>query len=200
LVEDADNVAPPADLDFSNLAANLTAGSAQHAAEIRSFEQAYDAELRGVVDASGDSIMEIVCKMAEDAGTSPPPRGSDRWLESQRLWKSAIYQAVKKETGKQNLRSMHVGASLHAVFRWDKGRKFTGNEIYDFQHAAAALAHCKAFFTDHPLQTTIVTNRKVALDQRYNCHVVSNVRDALAYLGALEAKQAASQTSAGEQA
>jgi hypothetical protein len=191
MVQQADKVSPPAGLDFADLAANLNAGSAQHASEIRSFEQAYDAELRGVVDACGDQIIGIVCKMAEDAGTSPPSRGSAKWLESQRLWKSAVYQSLKKESGKENLRSMHVDALLHAAFRWDKGRKFTGNDIYDFQHAAAALAHCGAFFTEHSLRTTIVTNRKVALDRLYGCHVVSNVSDAVAYLQALEARQAA---------
>jgi len=192
MVQQIGNARPPDGSDFVDLAANLNAGNVQHAAELRSFAQAYDAELRGVVDACGDRIMEIFCKMAEDTGASAPRRGSAEWLNSQRSLKSAIYQALKKGSGKQNLRSMHVAASLHAAFRWDKRRRFTGNDIYDFQHAAAALAHCRAFFTEHSLRATIVTNNNVALDRLYGCHIISNVSEAIAYLQALESGEVAS--------
>ena len=175
------SVMPCRPADFGELAGNLNEGIARHAAELRSFTQAYDAELRGVVDACGDMIMQIVSDAAERAIGSSPPHGSDEWVKSQGRWKSAIFQTLKKGSTKEQLRSMHIGASLHAAFRWDKARRFEGNDIYDFQHASAALAHCRAFFTEHSLRSVIMANH-VALDRLYDCRVISNVREAVEHL------------------
>jgi hypothetical protein len=178
---------PPEGVEFTELAGNLNDGTAQHADELRSFAQAYAAELRGVVDACGDMLMEIVTDvMAREAG-SPPPRGSAEWLNLQATWKSVVFEALKKGSAKQQLRSMHIGACLHAAFRWNKARRFTANDIYDFQHAAAALAHCRGFFTEHSLRT-IVTANHVALDKLYDCRVVSEVAEAVEFLRGMDAK------------
>jgi hypothetical protein len=86
---------------------------------------------------------------------------------------------------------MHIHASLHAAFRWDKARRFTSNDLYDFEHASAALAHCQAFFTEHALRSTI-TARNVVLDELFQCRVVSEIPDAIAVLKAIGASKPSS--------
>lgn len=80
----------------------------------------------------------------------------------------------------------HIHASLHAAFRWDKARRFTSNDLYDFEHASAALAHCRAFFTEGALRATI-SARNVELDKLFGCQVVSEIPDAIDVLKAFEA-------------
>jgi hypothetical protein len=173
--------------DFVGLAAKLNDGAAQHAVELRGFAQAYAAELSGTVDACGDMIMEIVSDITEKETGASRPRGSAEWAEAQRMWKNLIYLALKKGPTRQQLRSMHVGAVLHAAFRWDKSRRLTGNDIYDIQHASAALAHCHAFFTERAL-CSMVTSNHVALDKLYDCRVVAEASEAVEYLIAANAK------------
>jgi hypothetical protein len=178
----------PSEIDhFAGLAARLNDGATQHAAALRSFAQAYADELSGTVDACGDMIMEIVSDMAEKAAVTSPPPGSAEWKDAQRKWKNLIFLALKKGPTRQQLRSMHIAAALHAAFRWDKPRRLTGNDIYDFQHASAALAHCRAFFTEHALRSMITSNH-VAMDKLYDCHVVAELSEAIAYLKALKAE------------
>jgi hypothetical protein len=172
---------------FAGLAARLNDGASQHAAGLRSFAQAYIDELSGTIDACGDMIMEIVSDIAEKAAVTSPPAGSVEWKDAQRKWKNLIFLALKKGPTRQQLRSMHIAAALHAAFRWDKPRRLTGNDIYDFQHASAALAHCHAFFTEHALCSMITANH-VALDRLYDCHVVTEVPGAIEYLKAVKGK------------
>ena len=51
-------------------------------------------------------------------------------------------------------------------------------------NATAALAYCDAFFTEKSLRT-IVTQKHIALDRLYGCHVVASVDDAIAYTSGL---------------
>jgi hypothetical protein len=189
VVELIGDTMPPASVDFAELAAKLNVGAAQHAAELRSFAQAYTAELRGVVDVCGNMIMQIVSDIAEKETGSSQPSGSVEWAEMQKIWKNLIFLALKKEPTRQQLRSMHIAAALHAAFRWDKARRFSGNDFYDFQHASAALAHCEAFFTEHSLHSMVTANH-LALDKSYNCRVVSEVPEAVEYLTAAKTKPA----------
>jgi hypothetical protein len=43
---------------------------------------------------------------------------------------------------------------LHDRVRWDSNTNFTANDIYDFEHAAAAVAYCDDFFTEDFLTQT----------------------------------------------
>jgi hypothetical protein len=63
-----------------------------------------------------------------------------------------------------------VPAVIHAAIR-AANRAVKPNDIYDFRHAAA-LPHCRAFFTDGSLRTLICSGH-TALDREYACAVVS---------------------------
>lgn len=176
---------PPHGLDFDTSGVNQ--GVIENADQIRSFSQAYAAELGGVVELGADMAMEVMGDLfRKKTGEPPAERGSQAWQKFWNHWANLLLVALKKRTQvKQQLRTMHIHASLHAAFRWDKARRFTSNDFYDFEHASAALAHCQAFFTEHPLLAT-VTARHVALDELFQCRVVSEIADAVAVLKAIE--------------
>lgn len=167
--------------DLSDIAAMLNDGIAAHADELRSFQQAYAAEVRGIVDLVGGKAVDIMLTMARDDGVvvaSPTPK-ERRISEGQ--FKNLFAIALERNRARDALRTMHIMASFHASVRWNKGRKFRGNDLLDFHHAAAALAYCDAFFTERSLHTT-VTQKPLTLDRLYNCHVASDAREAAAYL------------------
>jgi hypothetical protein len=177
---------PPDGLDFDT--SGINQGVIQNADQIKSFAQAYTAELGGAVELGADMAMEVMGDLnRKKTGQEPAERGSQAWQKFWNQWANLLLAALKKRSQvRQQLRTMHIHASLHAAFRWDKARRFTSNDLYDFEHASAALAHCQAFFTEHPLLATI-TARHVALDELFQCRVVSEIPDAIAALKAIEA-------------
>ena len=96
-------------------------------------------------------------------------------------FKNLFATSLERDRSRDTLRTMHIMASLHASLRWNKGRKFRGNDLFDFNHAAAALAYCDAFFTERSLRT-MVTQEHIALDKLYGCHVATEIDEAIAYL------------------
>ena len=174
---------PPEARSFSDLAVALNAGNAVHAEEVRSFARAYVAESRGVASVFAELAMDILQDLSLKHDEAVLVRGSDGWLRQQKMCENLLFQILQKEQ-RTKLPSMHVHACLHAAYRWDKSQKFEANDFYDFQHASAALAFCRAFFTDHSLRATIVANH-VALDRLYKCDVIAGTANAIDYLGAI---------------
>jgi hypothetical protein len=189
MIETLGSSSPPGSLDFDT--AELNRGIAENADQIRSFAQAYAAELRGAVELGADMAMDVMAeRFRKKSGNAPPEAGSAEWQKFWMQWANLLFAALKKnDEARQQLRTLHIHASLHAAFRWDKARRFTSNDLYDFEHASAALAHCGAFFTEHALCSTI-TAGNVALDAMFQCRVVSKAADAVAVLKAIEVRTA----------
>jgi hypothetical protein len=166
---------------LGDLAAKLNAGSAQHAEDIRSFAQAYRAELRGAVSIFAETAMNIGREISAKRGEPMPPPGSDEWTMQKRMWANLLFGVLKKDSERIKLPSIHVHACLHAAFRWNKTRQFVANDFYDFFHASAALACCQSFFTERSLHA-VITAKHVALDKLYNCRVIADMCEAIAYL------------------
>jgi len=167
--------------DMSDIATMLNAGVAANADELRSFEQAYSAEVRGIIDLAGGTAIDIVAFMALESGVASgePSPEQRRTIENQ--FKNLFAIALERDRAQDALRTMHILASLHASLRWNKRRKFRGNDLFDFNHAAAALAYCDAFFTERSLRT-MVTQQHIALDKLYGCHVAAEIDEATAYV------------------
>ena len=176
----------PAGLDFDT--ARLNQSMIQNADQLKSFAQAYAAELGGVAELGADIAMDVMDELfRKRTGGEPAEHGTQEWQKFRNQWVNLLLVALKRRSKvKQQLRTMHIHASLHAAFRWDKARRFTSNDLYDFEHASAALAHCQAFFTEDGLQSTIAA-RHVALDKLFRCRVASEIPEAVAVLKAIEA-------------
>jgi hypothetical protein len=173
------------DNDCSAIAANLNAGIAAHTHEVRSFASVYSSEVRGVADLVGPIAVDVMIDMARDQGIELESPSREQRQESERQYRNLMALALERNRARQTLRTMHILASLHASLRWNKGQKLDGNDIFDFNHAAAALAYCDAFFTEKPLRT-MVTQSHVALDTLYGCRVLDKVEDAIAWLRTLQ--------------
>jgi len=170
---------------FDALAAKLNAANLLHATELRSFEQTYGLELSGVLELYADTAADVLNRMAQDQIGESASRGSSRWQELERNCRSLLMAAFKKDITKNALSTIHVKTCLHASVRWDKKRQFKANDFLDFQHAAAALGYCDAFFTERSL-CAMIQRPDIALDKRYKCHVGSTMAEALAFAKALD--------------
>jgi len=171
--------------DLSNIATTLNMGIAAHANELRSFKQSYAAEARGIVDLVGNTTIDVMMSMARDRGITLAQPTPEERRKSENGFKNLLAFALEHEKAHETLRTMHILASLHASLRWNKGRKFKGNDLFDFHHAAAALAYCDAFFTEKSLGT-MVTQSNLSLSKLYNCHVVADVEEAINWLLSLD--------------
>jgi hypothetical protein len=178
---------PPEATDYGEVATRLNLMKVLHPRKGRSFVQTYVTELEGQIGDLGDAVMDIACELPAKSGGRSPPRGSPEWADMRKIWNGILFDALKKKgPARQQLRSLHINTSLRAAFLWDERRRFESNDIYDLEHAVAALAHCRAFFTEHSLRTT-VTAKHVALDKLYGCAVMSEVSEAMDYLRGLKA-------------
>lgn len=176
---------PPGGLDLT--VSDLNEDVRLNADQIKSFTQAYDAEIGGVVELGADMAMDVMGDIfRKRTGEEPPAAKSAQWQTFWNQWANLLFVALKKRPQvRQQLRTLHIQAALHAAFRWDKARRFTSNDLYDFEHASAALAYCRAFFTEDGLHSTI-SARHVALDELFQCRVASEIAGAIEVLKQIE--------------
>jgi hypothetical protein len=176
---------PEAGSNFDTIADELNNNNTLHSASIRSFAQAYAAEVRGLVDLHAEAILTTIEQMARKRGIPVSYKDEYERLESIKPFVNLLVHGLKRAHSSKNvrdiLRTIHIHACLHAGIRWDKKRKLEANDLLDFHHAAAALAYCDAFFTEGPLQT-LITQSHLALDKLYDCRVITSHEEALDYV------------------
>jgi hypothetical protein len=166
---------------FERLATHLNAANQHHASELRSFDQTYSLELSGVIELYAERAAEVFNRMAQSQVGESAPKGSSQWAELERNCGNLLTAAFKKDATKDALRTIHIQTCLHASVRWDKKRQFKANDFFDFQHAAAAVGYCDAFFTERSL-CAMIKRPDIALDKRYDCHVGVTLSEALAFV------------------
>ncbi len=171
----------PDSMRFDTLAQRLNELNAQHTAELRSFVQTYETEVHGILDVFMDVAIDIVSQMVYEEHGERPPLSPEQRKEEGRQLHNLLFAALKMETTKSVLPSLHIPASLHAAVRWNKQQRLKANDFLDFRHAVTALGYCDASFTERSLRS-LVTASHVALDQMYGCHVVASSGDAVACL------------------
>jgi len=178
LINTVGDQAPPTD-GFDRLSKETNRLNAMHQHELRSFEQAYDTELRGAVQIAGEIAADIIKELAEkDEGRKLTFSHAERAC-SVNMCQNLIYRAFKNPTNKDTLRSVHVGASIHAGMRWDKFRNFKPNDYYDFAHATAALSYCDVFLTDGPLHHLVT---QLELEAVNECKTISDRQAAVEHI------------------
>lgn len=97
---------------------------AEHAHELRSFKQAYQAEVAGIVDEVGAVALDVVRSLARECEQRLSVMNNKEEKEATNRWKNLIYQVLVKDKAREALPALHIRASLYASLRWDKGRKF----------------------------------------------------------------------------
>ncbi len=173
---------PPPEENLSQLIDDLNDGIAGNVQHLRSFAQAYKMEVRGLSSLVGGMALDAVALFArrEDImiGRS---KGND--LTPAKQYEDLIAAGLMQGTARKTLGTMNVLATLHASLRWNKGRKIKSNDLPDFDHAAAALVYCDAFFTERSL-ANMITQRHVALDLFYDCFVTDDPDQAVSWTSA----------------
>lgn len=94
-----------------------------------------------------------------------------------------FYKKIMKKEVAIALRTLYIGALCHAAVRWDQRRKLTGNDLFDFHHAEAAIAYCDVFLTEKPLET-LLKQSHMKLTNDFSCLVISSLAEAAIWAGA----------------
>jgi hypothetical protein len=167
----------PPPIDYELVAARLNEGNALHADSIKSFAQAYRAEICGSLSLAAPIAARVMEHLASQAlGGKVDPSQEERESSERRLYNFLCAAIAKKEVALA-LRTLHIGALCHAAVRWDHQRKLTGNDLYDFHHAEAAVAYCDVFLTENPLRTLLLQGHlKIAQD--FPCRIISSKAEA----------------------
>lgn len=156
----------------------VNAGNQAHSHEIRSYKQAYAAEVRGVFDVSLDNLPDLIVDIAAKKGTPIQAPNRRQIIETRAHYRELFSRALEQGKERERLRTAHIYASLHASLRWDKSRKYKANDIFDFHHAVAALAYCRVFLTEKSIKA-IVEQKNLGLPALYGCRVAANLDDAI---------------------
>ena len=141
--------------DETSFASRMNERIAEHAEELISFKQAYDAEVRGVVDDVGDITLDVVRSILRDCRLGLAEMDYEQQRDARNRWKNLIYLILVKNKARHFLPTLHIRASLYASLRWNKGRRFRPSDLWDFSHAEVGLGYCSAFFTDKSLHNMI---------------------------------------------
>ena len=151
---------------------------ARHSDDLRSFSQAYDAEVRGIVDQLGGIALDVIQTISREQGITPNERATNDQRARENRWKNLLHIALVRDKARKLLPTLNIHANLYASLRWDKKRKFKANDLWDLSHATSALGYCDAFFTEKSLHT-MVTQKHIQLDKIYNCRIESNIDKAI---------------------
>lgn len=113
----------------------------------------------------------------KEHGHAPQPE-EVRTTNPGKLFANVVYNAFRLQKAGNNLPTIEIEAGIHAQLIYDKTRRYKANDIYDINHAIAALPYCDYFFTEKNLREFVV-RKNMAYDAKYNCTVVSSIIDAV---------------------
>ena len=170
---------------LADTAEMLNALNAQHAPQGTRFKQVYEDEFVGgleLVAQAGTQVLEELEQQLREVARQPSAEERQHAeRETFGLLRAAFDQ--RRDVVVKALPTVHIGALCQAAVRWDQKRKLTGNDLFDFHHAQAALPYCDVFLTEKPLHTLLGQKHVDALGQ-YPCRVISSTQEAADFLGA----------------
>lgn len=162
---------------FADIANRLNRDNTAHAPLMKSFAQVYRDEINGVLELAAPIAADVLHDMALKAlGPAIQPSADERGMTSRQCL-GLLRAAVRKPAGRRALRTLHVGALLHAALRWNRTQKLDANDMFDFHHAGAALGYCDVLLTDGPMHTLLM-QRHLAIERDFPCRVMSSVEEA----------------------
>lgn len=162
----------------------LNEQAALHAHEIDGRASAVRIEVTGAASMIEGIAAREYRRIAEADGHRAEARDIPRSRAVGKRIAGMVAAALQQEANQRAFGSLYIGAMLHAAVRSEANRKVKPNDVFDFRHAAAALPHCRAFFTDGPLKK-LITSGHMRLDTLYDCTVVATPAEAIAFLGDL---------------
>ena len=162
-------------LDMSKRAAKLNEGKFAHSDEMKSLNNLFKMELKGalsvVIDIVNDYFKILAIKKPEILSLL----SSKLNINSPKDFCDKIEDDILKNKIGIYLPDIYINTCIHTLMRWDKARQFKANDIYDFEHARAALPYYQYFFTEGPLKH-ILSIKPYELSKKYNCIVENDIK------------------------
>jgi hypothetical protein len=182
-----DDEFPDQNAAFPDISGQLNTGKAESINEHKTFESMFLAEVAGGWDSFRSECSHVFRSFYQRATHSPAddPAVIDA---VGRALVSVIVQAFKHGKVGKHLPSTRVSAGLHAALRWDRGRKYMANDLFDFRHAEAAIAYCDLFFTERSL-CHLLKDRNLRLSDFSGCQVYFDPSDALRAVESISGRQ-----------
>ena len=173
--------------ESERISALLNEQEALHAHEINSHATAVRIEVAGAASMIEGIAAREFRRMARAAGRTDEAEDVAASRKVGKKVAGMIGKALQRGKHRRAFSSLYVPAVLHAAIRSETKRKLKPNDIFDFRHAAAALPHCRAFFTDGPLRK-LITSGHTKLDTLYGCSIAATPAEAIAELEKLTLK------------
>jgi len=163
---------------IEEMANDFNKGRARDQCEKKSFERIYAEEVGAMLDAMLAKGMINIRRFAELS-----PEQFSTTEGEVRDFVDKVKDMCRSRQWTTQFPSVHIFASIHAMFR-RADSQYEANDLWDCDHACAALPYCNAFFTEKKLGSTI-TQKPISLDTAYSCKVLWKESDILAFLETL---------------
>ena len=170
------NASPPKS-SYPGLASRLNRENAEHAPGMKSFAQVYRDEINGSLELAAPVACDVMQDMASKAARRPIAESEGERDVAFKLALAFLRAAMNKPVAKRALRTLHLGALLHAATRWNRTQKLDANDLFDFHHAEAALGYCDVFLTDGPMHS-LLTQKHLEIERDFPCRIISSVESA----------------------
>jgi hypothetical protein len=157
-----------------------TQNAVRHRFTFRTFKEVYAIELNGIADLHEERLQDFGRLLWAQGnrqildGPAESPKSLTRDLTA------VLIAGLKGGRLSVEIPSIHIHTSIHAAIRY-KRQKFRKGDTWDFQHAATALGHCQAFFTDRRL-ANLLEAKPPSLDQQYRCKIFSDDQEIIEFL------------------
>jgi hypothetical protein len=160
----------------------------KHKEEVRDFRRVYIDEFRGLLSLCMHHPRQWIEKQYE-------LKTGQRCVSSPEQIRKCEYELYTffgnlvshKREAALMLPTLHISALCYSAIRWDKKRNLSANDIYDFQHAAAAIGYCDAFLTEKPLMN-LLAQRHLKINADFRCTVISDIEEANQWVSSKSAK------------
>lgn len=149
-----------------------------YADQIRSFNQAVDAEFSGEVKFFNEKLASAA--LIEKGFPSATTAEIERYQEAmQRLLRNTMHS--RPDLIAKRLPTLFIHAMCLAAIRWDKTRKLDSHWLLDIHHACAGLAYYEAMFTEKPLRVLLMSGN-MGMHEKFDTQILSAEQDVLRYL------------------
>ena len=173
--------------DDSEFQSRQNVAAARNRHRFRTFKEAFAIELDGVADIWEGETRAFVSELFERGHRIAVEVSPSSAVEMTRNLIAIVFGGLKLGRITTELPSIHIPTGIHAAIR-HRRQKYVKGDLHDFAHATTALGYCDAFLTETRL-ANLLTQRPLQYDQIYQCRVMSEEREVLAYLRELQAGQ-----------
>jgi Zn-dependent oligopeptidase len=164
----------------SNTANKLNTEKIKPSHLLKTYKDYVKSEVWGALDGYQQILAEALSRLVRITGCNTLPTDTER-QDSGKLLRNFIGSLYQHDKLKNEIPQLHIGASLHALVRYDQQRKYKPNDLEDFRHAGAALPYCDHFLTEKSL-AHMICRPPAKLEAEYQCVVATNPGQAIDHL------------------